>query len=311
MRFNPKARLDTGRTSDAGRGGGGGLGGGGLPIPGGVAGGGIGGVIVTVIVVVLYLALNGGGGGSSSLGAYDTGRMADTDRYAACKTGADANDSADCARVAVENSLTDFWSDTLPQQSSASFEPEKAIRTFSGGISTGCGSASAAVGPFYCPVDQTIYLDTTFFRDVLQQQLGGPSGAFVEPYVLAHEYGHHVQHLLGTDEKVRSRQGARSDSVRLELQADCYAGMWAASATGTEDSQGVVLISDLTKQDVQEAIAAATAVGDDRIQQAGGGQVDPDSWTHGSAQERVDWFTTGYDQGTLDACDTFAAGALR
>ena len=307
MRFNPKARLDARRTTDSGGGGGGG---GGLPIPGGLAaGGGIGGVIVTVIVVVLYMYVGGSGGGNA-LGAYDTSRVNDTGRYAHCSSGADANESSDCERVGVENSLYDYWSDALPAQSGAAFEPEREIHTFSGGISTGCGQASAAVGPFYCPSDQTIYLDTTFFDEVLQRQLGGPSGGFVEPYVLAHEYGHHIQHLLGTDAKVRSRQGAHSDSVRLELQADCYAGMWAAAATGTEDAKGVVLISDLTRADVRQAIEAATAVGDDRIQKRSGGGVDPDSWTHGSAQERVAWFTTGYQKRTLDACDTFAPGAV-
>lgn len=311
MRFNPRARLDTRRTSDAGRGGGVGGRGGGIPIPGGLAGGGVGGLIVTAIIVVAFMYLGGGGGGGSPLsGAYDTGRMADTDRYADCKTGEDANESADCARVAVENSLYDYWAETLPSQSGATFTPEKELRTFSGGVSTACGSASAAVGPFYCPADQSIYLDTTFFRDVLDQQLDGPSGAFVEPYVLAHEYGHHVQHLLGTDEQVRSRQGARSDAVRLELQADCYAGMWAGAATDTEDASGAVLISELTRTDVEQAIAAATAIGDDRIQSASGGEVDPDAWTHGSAEQRVDWFVRGFEEGTLTACDTFAPDAI-
>ena len=302
MRFNPKSRLDTRRTSDAGRG----SRSGGLPIPGGLAGGGVGGLLVVLVIVGLSMVLGGGG----PTAAYDTGRMGDSARYASCETGADANESPDCARVAVENSLYDYWNETLPGQSGSEFAPEKALRTFTGSVSTGCGSASAAVGPFYCPVDRTIYLDTTFFDDVLERQLGGPSGDFVEPYVLAHEYGHHIQNLLGTMGRVRTQQGPRSDAVRLELQADCYAGMWAGSATGTEDSQGAVLISDLSRQDVEEAIAAATAVGDDRIQSASGGEVDPDSWTHGSAEQRVAWFTRGYQRGTLEACDTFAPDAL-
>lgn len=309
MRFNPKARLNTRRMGDAGRSGArGGGGGAGLPIPGGLAaGGGVTGLIVVVVIVVVSMWL---GGGSSGGGGYDDSRMSDTGRYEHCQTGEDANKDTDCARVAVENSLYDFWSSTLPDQSGTAFEPEKKIETFSGGISTGCGQATADVGPFYCPTDQTIYLDTTFFRDVLQQQLGGPSGGFVEPYVLAHEYGHHIQNLLGTMSKVKTQQGPHSDSVKLELQADCYAGMWAKSATTTQDENGVVLIQDLTQQDVQQAIEAATAVGDDRIQQQSGGGVDPDSWTHGSSAERVQWFRTGYQQGTLDACDTFAPGAV-
>src|SRR3954447_4452319 len=152
---------------DAGRSGGGGpLGGGrggGMPIPGGVAGGGIGGIILVVIVIAITMFMGGGGGGAPAGSALDDTRMSDTGRYEHCKTGADANDDADCARVAIENSLYDYWSGALPEQSNASFQPERRIETFSGGIGTGCGSASADVGPFYCPTDQTIYLDTTFF----------------------------------------------------------------------------------------------------------------------------------------------------
>jgi len=145
---------------------------------------------------------------------------------------------------------------------------------------------------------------------VLQGQLNGPSGSFVEPYVLAHEYGHHIQNLLGTMGQVKTQQGPNSDSVRLELQADCYAGMWAKSATTTNDATGQALFSSLTDADIQQAIAAATAVGDDRIQQRSGGRVNPEQWTHGSAAERVRWFRTGFTQGSLKACDTFAANAL-
>ena len=303
MRFNPKARLDTRRMGDAGRGSGGGRSGG-IPIPGGVAGGGIGTLIIVAIVVVASLVLGGGDGGDDGQ-ATDTGRYEDN-----CKSGKDANDSADCARVAIENSLYDYWSSTLPDQSGTAFEPERKIQTFTDGISTGCGAASSDVGPFYCPTDRTIYLDTTFFDDVLEQQLGGPDGGFVEAYVLAHEYGHHIQNLLGTMGQVKTQQGPKSDAVRLELQADCYAGMWAKAAASTQDVDGVTLFSDLTDEDVQLAIEAATTVGDDRIQESSGGDVDPESWTHGSAKSRVAWFQTGYDDGTLEACDTFARGAL-
>ncbi|MCR6030989.1 peptidase [Nocardioides sp. zg-579] len=318
MRFNPKARLDTGRVRDRGRGSGGGFGRGGrggglggarMPVPGGMrTGGGIGGVIVLVLLFVLVQCVGGGvpglGGGGGA--AYDTGRFADTDRYENCRTGEDANDDVDCARVAVENSLHDFWSDELGNR----FRPVEQLATFSGSTQTGCGGASSAVGPFYCPPDSSIYLDTTFFEEVLDRQLGGPSGGFVEPYVLAHEYGHHIQNLLGTMGRVRTQQGPTSDAVRLELQADCYAGMWARAATSTEDADGNVLISELTRQDVEEAVAAAEAVGDDRIQQKTQGQVTEESWTHGSAAMRVRWFETGYDTGSLEACDTFAADRL-
>lgn len=321
MRFNPRARLDTSRVRDAGRGrGGGGLGGagGGFPIPGGArAGGGIGGVIIIILFLVLTQCLGGGGGGGlggSGLGpagsGLDTSRMADTGRYRECKTGDDANRSSDCARVAVENSLADYWSQALPDQAGQQFRAEQAVETFSGSTSTGCGQASADVGPFYCPTDQSIYLDTTFFDAVLQRQLNGPSGDFVEPYVLAHEYGHHIQNLLGTMGRVKTQQGPTSDSVRLELQADCYAGMWTKNATSTDDASGQALIQSLSDQDIRDAIDAATAVGDDRIQERSGGRVNPEQWTHGSSAERVKWFQTGYTTGDLAACDTFARDAL-
>ncbi len=315
MRFNPKARLDTSRVGDVG-GGGGGMPGGGmrLPIPGGAkGGGGIGAVLVVLLIFVLSqcagVDLTGGMGGvgPSTTSGTDTSRTgADAERYANCQTGDDANSDVDCARIGVENSLYDFWSATLPEQApSARFAPAT-MTTFSGGTNTGCGQATSQVGPFYCPPDQGIYLDTTFFDQVLEQQLGGPDGGFVEPYVLAHEYGHHIQNLLGTMGRIRTQQGPRSDAVRLELQADCYAGMWARGATGTDDTAGGNLISEITDDDIQQAIEAAEAVGDDRIQQKTQGQVTPESWTHGSAASRMKWFKIGFTKGTLAACDTWA-----
>jgi uncharacterized protein len=317
VRFNPKARLDRSRVRDSGRRGGGSAGTGmRLPIPGGAtAGGGIGGVVLVIVVIVLFQVFGGGdgsGGLPSSGDSLDTSRVdgGDSERYANCQTGEDANQDEDCARIAVENSLTDYWNDTLESQSGVNFSPEKELDTFTGATSTGCGQASSQVGPFYCPADRVIYLDTTFFQDVLQGQLGGPAGDFVEPYVLAHEYGHHIQNLTGAMGKVRTQQGPESDSVRLELQADCYAGMWARAATSTQDASGVPLIIDIDQEDMAEALAAAKSVGDDRIQQQSGGRVDPESWTHGSAEQRQRWFQTGYQQGSMDACDTFAASRL-
>ena len=313
MRFNPRARLDRSRVRDTGRGGGGfgrgGVGGAGgrLPIPGGaIGGGGIGGVILLVLVVVLVQCVGGGMPGLSGGSAYDASRMADSSRYDSCETGQDANESSDCARVAIENSLYDYWSDEL----GGDFRGEKSLVTFTGSVDTGCGPASSDVGPFYCPVDETIYLDTEFFDAVLERQLGGPDGGFVEAYVLAHEYGHHIQNLLGFMGKVRTQQGPTSDAVRLELQADCYAGLWAKAATTTEDASGEVLISELTDEDIRLAIEAAQAVGDDRIQQKAQGQVTPETWTHGSAEQRMRWVTTGFEQGSLEPCDTFSPSRL-
>jgi predicted metalloprotease len=285
-----------------------------LPIPGGtMAGGSIGSLIVIVLFVVLTQCVGGGNGGSPLPDdSLDTSRVqgSDSARYASCQTGEDANNSEDCARVAVENSLTDYWSATLPDQGDTKFTPEKELETFTGSVDTGCGQATSDVGPFYCPVDQNIYLDTTFFSDVLQGQLQGPAGDFVEPYVLAHEYGHHIQNLLGTMGQVKTQKGPNSDSVRLELQADCYAGMWTKNATSTEDADGQVLITDLSQDDISQAIAAAKSVGDDRIQQQSGGGVHPEEWTHGSSDARVKWFMTGYQDGSLDACDTFAPATV-
>jgi predicted metalloprotease len=169
------------------------------------------------------------------------------------------------------------------------------------GVDTACGSASAAVGPFYCPGDQRVYLDLSFYGD-MQSQLGA-SGDFAWAYVIGHEVGHHVQQELGTSQEVRHLQGEQPDaandlSVRLELQADCYAGVWANT---------VYAAGDLERGDVGEAVAASEAVGDDRIQSRARGSIDPDSFTHGSSDQRRRWFEQGYESGDAGSCDTFAA----
>ena len=273
-----------------------------LPI-GSITGGGIGTTIIVVIVFVV-VQLAGGGGDLGAGGPAQT-----TDRYEQCRTGADANRSEDCARRAVAASLEAYWSQELPEQTGKSLRPTQIV-TFTGGTSTGCGNASADVGPFYCPADQTIYLDTTFFADVLEGQLGGRGGDFVEPYVIAHEFGHHLQNLLGTMGRVSTQQGPTSDSVRLELQADCYAGMWTRGATGTTDAKGIKIFASIDDADIAEALDAAKTVGDDRIQKQGGGNVNKEQWTHGSSAERARWFTTGYRAKSIQECDTFAASSL-
>ena len=288
-----------------------------MPIPGGTkAGGGLAGLVIVILFIVLSQCLGGDPGASPfpdsglDTSRVDSGTGGDSNRYANCRTGADANEDEDCARVAVENSLYDFWSDNLESQSGVTFSPESGLSTFSGAIDTGCGQATSQVGPFYCPADEGIYLDTSFFRDVLQQQLGGPAGDFVEPYVLAHEYGHHIQNVMGTMGRVRTQQGPESDAVRLELQADCYAGMWTANATGTDDESGEALIEELSTEDINQAIEAAKSVGDDRIQDRTTGRVNQREWTHGSAEQRQSWFMVGYEERSLEACDTFSASSL-
>jgi predicted metalloprotease len=302
MRYNPRARLDRSQVED--RGGGGGMGGGlGLPVGGLRVGGGIGGfVLLVVIVLVQTLGSSGGSGTGSGSGA--SGTSLDQ-----CSSGADANRDQDCALVADVNAIQDFWTDELPRQAGVRYT-EARTEIFSGATSTGCGTASADTGPFYCPSDKDVYLDPSFFSDMLEGRLGAKGGKFSWAYVLAHEYGHHVQDLLGTMGRVQSQQGATSGSVRLELQADCYAGIWTKSATTADDAGGQPLISDLTQDDVKRALDAAAAVGDDRIQKQAQGRVDPDSWTHGSAAERMRWFQTGLAKGTLKACDTFSARTL-
>jgi predicted metalloprotease len=259
--------------------------------------GGIG--LVVIIGIFLFTQFSGGGGTG-----LDPGQVAGVD-VTECDSGDDAAASHDCQIVGTVNSVQAFWEEALPAMSTREYE-ESVTELFSGSVTTdGCGTATSAVGPFYCPADDSIYIDTTFFDAMLEGQLGATGGDFAEAYVIAHEYGHHVQDLLGTMDQVRGGTGADSDAVALELQADCYAGMWAKHATTTEDENGEVFILELTQEDIAEAIDAAEAVGDDRIQERAEGQVRPETWTHGSAAQRREWFMTGFERGTLDACNTF------
>lgn len=302
MRFNPKADISGGDASgSSGGGGGGGLGGlggggglGGLPIPGGF---GIKGTIVIVILYVILQMCTGGGlpGPSLGAGSDQSSQATDNGDYASCKTGEDANKSRVCERKAIMLSLEVFWKGQLGNQ----FQPSD-LRTFSGQTQTGCGAASAQMGPFYCPTDGHIYEDPSFYSSMLQQ-IGGADKPFVEPYVLAHEFGHHIQDITGEMKNVRTQQGANSDSVKLELEADCYAGVWAQGALGTDDGNGQKIFESITEQDIADAIDAAKAVGDDSIQEKTQGSVNPDSWTHGSSEQRMTWFKTGYS-GDVNAC---------
>lgn len=285
MRFRRGARLDTGEVSDR-RGSGG--------LPSGMMLGGGGGIVG--LIIALVVAFGGFSGGSGN--GFAVSSPGNADLESTCKTGADANRRTDCRVVGVVNSVQEFWNQTLD-----GYEPADTV-LFTGQTSTGCGAASSDVGPFYCPADGQVYIDLDFYAE-LHDRFGARGGPFAEAYVIAHEYGHHVQDLLGTTAASGgSDRGPQSGSVRLELQADCYAGVWAAHAVQTR------FVESITKADIAAGLDAAAAVGDDRIQRAATGRVNPESWTHGSAQQRQRWFSAGYDAGTARACDTFSAGSL-
>jgi predicted metalloprotease len=289
--FDPNARLDTSEVTDAR--GGGGLGGrGGLA----VGGGGIG-----LVIAIVYLLL---GGDPSVLLNGDTGAGTGADTngpassaLAQCRTGSDANTREDCQIVGYVNSIQAFWATQIN-----GYEKAETV-LFSQATSTGCGAASANTGPFYCPVDKNVYLDLGFFQE-LQDRFGAADAPFARAYVVAHEYGHHVQDLLGALSSSGNETGATGRSVRTELQADCYAGVWAHNAASTG------FLQPISPDQVAAADAAAKAVGDDHIQQQSGGGVDPDSFSHGTSEQRVRWFTTGYDSGDPRSCDTFNATNL-
>ncbi len=283
MQYNEAARLDP---SQMGGGGGGGR---------TVAVGGGASIIILILAMLFGFdpsALLGGGAAPSSGGA---------NPFAACTSGADIAKNRDCRFVAYTNSIQSYWTQAMPgyQQSKTNM--------FSGQIQTGCGVATSDVGPFYCPNDQNIYLDGTFFDQMLPR-LGAKGGDAAEAYVIAHEYGHHIQNLTGVLGKVQAQgqqSGPTSGAVRLELQADCYAGVWLKHSTADPNSP----IKALTQDDLNRAVDAALAVGDDRIQKASTGRVQPDAWTHGSSAMRRQWLATGFNSGDPNQCNTFAANA--
>jgi uncharacterized protein len=292
VRFRRGAELDPGQVSDVrGRR----LG------PGGLAVGG-GGLGAAALLVYLLIALLSGGGGLGELAPLDDQQVGQGDTPSevsqACRTGEDANEREDCRIVGVVNSVQRFW-DGVFQRSGRQYPYAKTV-FFTDQVETGCGFASSQVGPFYCPRDQKVYIDLGFF-DELQSRFGAGAAPFAQAYVIAHEYGHHVQNQLGVLDRIgNDRQGPESAAVRSELQADCYGGVWAANAVQTG------LIEELTQSDINEGLDAATAIGDDRIQEQTQGQVNPETWTHGSSEQRRRWFSRGYEQGRPAVCDTFS-----
>jgi uncharacterized protein len=306
MSFNENVTLDTSQVSS---------GGGGGRAPGGmVVGGGIGGIIILILTLIFNGVFGGSGdptGGASGIDASQVSAAGDQDAaaFAQCKTGADANRDTTCRVIGTVNSVQAYWAGELPRYGKE-WQPTKTV-IYSGTTQSACGTASNQVGPFYCPLDKRVYIDASFFK-ILEDQFGSSSGPLAQEYVVAHEYGHALQDQLGLlDRAQQDPQGANSGAVRTELMADCLGGVWAKHATTVPDQDTKTpFLKPLTTQDIQDALSAASAVGDDRIQQATQGRVTPESWTHGSAEARQRWFLQGFKTGDLNQCDTFSAASV-
>ncbi|MEO6712669.1 MAG: neutral zinc metallopeptidase [Mycobacteriales bacterium] len=266
---------------------------------GAAVGGGLG--VVGLIVAVLFNLLGGGDGGGAGFDINSQLNQIPGAQQGSPLPKTAAQEAETKEITLIVNHVQQSWKDQFTKAGKQ--YPVAKLVLFEDVVSTGCGQASSAVGPFYCPQDQQVYLDLGFFKD-LQSKFGAP-GDFAQAYVIAHEIGHHVQTVLGVEAEVRKKQQANRDqanefSVRMELQADCFAGVWGHSAFAGEQ---------LDPGDLEEALQAAEAIGDDRLQQQAGGRVNPESWTHGSSEQRNTWFRKGFDSGDPTACDTFSGDA--
>jgi uncharacterized protein len=269
-----------------------------------LGGGGLGAALIAILVVVLTHGqvdpsqlVQGAG---APVGEQTQGTVGKC-------TAQQANTDRECRLSATIDSLDTVWGPTLRQANA----DVPAVWSFTDQTDTACGTASSATGPFYCPNDKAIYLDLGFF-DQLTTQLGAKGGPLAEEYVVAHEYGHHIQEVTGVmDRTNRSGTGANSDSVRVELQADCFAGIWAGTAASTVDPDtGVPYLKPITQEQLSTALDAAAAVGDDRIQSRAGSSVNPETFTHGTSAQRQRWFMAGYQGKSISSCDTFSASSL-
>lgn len=275
---------------------------------GAVAVGGGGGI--AIVIALVYMLVTGNSpqdilGGTTS-GAGDTGEAG----YIGECTAEQANTDPECRLNAAVQSLDAYWATTLPEQGGVEYQMPDVV-SFTDAVDTGCGSATSATGPFYCPADTTVYEDLAFY-DQLSSQFGAEGGPLAEMYVTAHEFGHHIENQLGLFERAdRSGTGPESDSVRIELMADCLAGMWAGTAATTEDPDtGVPFLEPIERQELEQALSAAAAVGDDNIQRRSGGDVNPEAFSHGSSEQRVKWFSIGYNGGTIQDCNALDASSL-
>ncbi|AZU01227.1 KPN_02809 family neutral zinc metallopeptidase [Brevibacterium linens] len=287
MTFNPNADISGNRTSRRGRN---------TAI---VGGGGVGivGLLVFLIGPLLGVDVTGLMGGITP----DDGGSQNQSSGASmsqCDTGEDANTNIDCRMAGAQVVLDDYWAQKVD-----GYEPP-AMTLVDGQTSTACGTASNQVGPFYCPADQGVYIDPSFF-DILRQQYGASADELAQLYIVGHEWGHHIQNITGVmSEHPNNGTGPESNGVRTELQADCYAGAWLGKVTTLTDDNGTPYLEEPTKEQLDDALNAAFVVGDDHIQEQSG-FVNPESFTHGSSEQRQKWFTTGYNEG-LNSCDTFA-----
>ncbi|GAA2981957.1 putative metalloprotease [Microbacterium terrae] len=260
-----------------------------------VAGGGIAGIGA---IAVLLLSLFTGGDFSGLIPALPDAGGGGESEIASCETGQDANSNDECRLAAASLAIDQYWA----EQVDGYRQPQLII--VDGQTQSQCGVASNRTGPFYCPPEEAVYIDPTFFA-LLRQQFDASAGPLAQLYVLAHEYGHHVQNITGImDRYPDNGTGPDSNGVRTELQADCFAGAWVGQMTEQTDEAGVPFLQTPTRQQVADAVNAAESVGDDHIQQESGGLVNPESWTHGSSDQRERWFEIGYQNG-VSSCDTF------
>ncbi|WP_292787552.1 MULTISPECIES: KPN_02809 family neutral zinc metallopeptidase [unclassified Microbacterium] len=280
MTFNPDADLSRNTTRRRGR-------------TAAIAGGSGVGVLALLALIagpLLGIDLSGLVGGAPGGGSEPAGGSAIQN----CDSGADANANVDCRMAGAQVALDAFWEDNVE-----GYQAPQLI-VVDGATSTQCGTASNAVGPFYCPPEETVYIDPTFFQ-LMQEQFGASAGNLAQLYIVGHEWGHHIQNLLGTMEKYPNNgTGPGSNGVRMELQADCYSGGWLGRATEQTDADGDPYLEKPTEEQIRDALNAASTVGDDHIQEQSG-QVNPETWTHGSSEQRQRWFAEGYQNG-LDAC---------
>jgi len=262
-------------------------------------GGGIGGVALLVLGLIFF----GPEAVLNQLGSGEQSQQSQEDLSQRCRTGEDANRDVDCRIVGTVNSLNDYWHTGMGELGKQYRNP--GVQLTNGTWDTGCGQGNSNMGPFYCPADETAYFDTSFFEQ-MRKQLGAKEGPLPEEYVVAHEFGHHIQKITGDITRSRDgKTGPQSNAVRMELQADCYAGVWAANATKTHGPQGQPYLEPLKDSDIEAALGTAEAIGDDRIQETSGGRVTPENFTHGSAEQRMTWFKRGYDSGSPTKCNTF------